>query len=283
MPLLGAHISISGGIYKAPQRGRELGCDAIQIFTRSQRQWTSKPLTDEDIEKFKENIRKFKIRVAIVHASYLVNLGSPNEETFKKSLNAIIDDAKRAEVLGIGYLVFHPGSHMGSGEDFAIKRIAEGLNKAIEETDGYKVMFLLETTAGQGTNVGYRFEHIARIIDLVDDKSRVGTCLDTAHIFAAGYDISNREKYEKTIELFDEIIGLKTLKVFHLNDSKKELGSRVDRHEHIGKGLIGLDGFRFILNDKRFRDHPMILETPGAEKYYKENLAVLRSLIKSKA
>ncbi len=280
MVLLGAHISISGGIYKAPQRGRELGCDAIQIFTRSQRQWNAKPLSEEDIKRFKENVVKYKIRAVIVHASYLVNLGSPNDDTFKKSLNAIIDDARRAEALGIRYLVFHPGAHMNAGEDFAIKRIAEGLNKAIEETEGFKVMFLLETTAGQGTNVGYRFEHIAQIIDLVDDKSRVGACLDTAHIFAAGYDITSREKYEQTIDLFDEIIGLKRLKVFHLNDSKKELGSRIDRHEHIGKGLIGLDGFRFILNDKRFRNHPMILETPGAEKYYKENLSVLRSLIK---
>ena len=280
MVLLGAHISISGGIYKAPQRGRELGCDAIQIFTRSQRQWNAKPLSEEDIKRFKENVVKYKIRAVIVHASYLVNLGSPNDDTFKKSLNAIIDDARRAEALGIRYLVFHPGAHMNAGEDFAIKRIAEGLNKAIEETEGFKVMFLLETTAGQGTNVGYRFEHIAQIIDLVDDKSRIGACLDTAHIFAAGYDITSEEKYEQTIDLFDEIIGLKRLKVFHLNDSKKELGSRIDRHEHIGKGLIGLDGFRFILNDKRFRNHPMILETPGAEKYYKENLSVLRSLIK---
>ncbi|MCD6515105.1 MAG: deoxyribonuclease IV [Candidatus Odinarchaeota archaeon] len=279
MGILGAHISIAGGISKAPIRGREIGCDAIQIFTKSQRQWKAKPLTEEEIEAFKKNMKDNNIKIAVAHDSYLINLGSPDEERYKKSLESFIDEVIRAGLLGIPYLVFHPGAHMNAGEEFALKRIAESLNEVIAKTEEYPVVLLLETTAGQGSNVGYKFEHIAEIIDMVDEKKRVGACFDTAHIFAAGYDIRTREAYEETIDLFDEIIGLDKLKVIHLNDSKKELGSRVDRHEHIGKGLIGIDAFKFIVNDKRFEKHPMILETPGAEKYYKENLEVLRSLI----
>ena len=279
MGILGAHVSISGGVDKAPKRGREIGCDSIQIFTKNQRQWKARPLSEDEIENFKENLFTYNIRVVVAHDSYLINLGSPDETRYKKSFDAFLDEAVRAEVLGIPYLVFHPGAHRDYGEEYALKKIAESLNEIIARTENYKLVFLVETTAGQGTNVGYRFEHIAEIIDLVDEKKRVGACFDTAHVFAAGYDIRTREAYEETFDQFNEIVGLDKLKVLHLNDSKKELGSRVDRHEHIGKGLIGLDAFRFIVNDKRFENLPMILETPGGEREYKENLRVLRSLI----
>ena len=279
MGILGAHVSISGGVDKAPKRGREIGCDSIQIFTKNQRQWKARPLSEDEIESFKENLNVYNIRVVVAHDSYLINLGSPDETQYKKSFDAFLDEAARAEALGIPYLVFHPGAHRNYGEEYALKKIAESLNEIIARTENYRLMFVVETTAGQGTNVGYRFEHIAEIIDLVDDKKRVGACFDTAHVFAAGYDIRTREAYEETFDQFDEIVGLDKLKVLHLNDSKKELGSRVDRHEHIGKGLIGLDAFRFIVNDKRFENLPMILETPGGEREYKENLRVLRSLI----
>ena len=279
MGILGAHVSISGGIDKAPERGREIGCDSIQIFTRNQRQWRARPLSDDEIKDFKKNLVVYNIKVTVVHDSYLINLGSPDEVQYKKSFDTFLDEAIRAEVLGIPYLVFHPGAHRGFGEKYALKKIAESLNEIIAKTENSKLTFLIETTAGQGTNVGYRFEHIAEIIDLVDEKRRVGACFDTAHVFAAGYDIRTREAYEETLDQFNGIVGLDKLKVFHLNDSKKELGSRVDRHEHVGKGLIGLDAFRFLVNDKRFENLPMILETPGGGKEYKENLEVLRSLI----
>ena len=279
MGVLGAHVSISGGVDKAPKRGQEIGCDSIQIFTKNQRQWKARPLSEDEIKSFKENLVTYNIRMVVAHDSYLINLGSPDETQYKKSFDAFLDEAARAEALGIPYLVFHPGAHRDYGEKYALKKIAESLNEIIARTENYRLVFLVETTAGQGTNVGYRFEHIAEIIDLVDDKKRVGACFDTAHVFAAGYDIRTREAYEETFDQFDEIVGLDKLKVLHLNDSKKELGSRVDRHEHIGKGLIGIDAFRFIVNDKRFENLPMILETPGGEKGYEENLRVLRSLI----
>ena len=279
MGVLGAHVSISGGVDKAPKRGREIGCDSIQIFTKNQRQWKARPLSEDEIKSFKESLNVYSIRVVVAHDSYLINLGSPDETQYKKSFDAFLDEAARAEALGIPYLVFHPGAHRDYGEEYALKKIAESLNEVTARTENYKLVFLVETTAGQGTNVGYRFEHIAEIIDLVDEKKRVGACFDTAHVFAAGYDIRMREAYEETFGQFDEIVGLEKLKVLHLNDSKKELGSRVDRHEHIGKGLIGIDAFRFIVNDRRFENLPMILETPGGEREYKENLRVLRSLI----
>lgn len=279
MPLLGAHVSISKGVYNAPKRGRDLGCEAIQIFSKNQMQWQAKPFTEDDINKFRENVEKYEIKDVVIHTSYLINIGSPEKEKLKKSQDALIDEFHRADQLGIPYIVLHPGSHMGKGEELGLGIIAESINYILDVTKDSNVMLLLETTAGQGSNLGYRFEHLAYLIDKTEQKERIGVCFDTCHVFAAGYDIRTKDAYEETMKKFDDTIGISNLKVFHLNDSKNDLGTRKDRHEHIGKGYIGIDGFRFLVNDERFNDRPMILETPGGEKYYKENLEVLRSLI----
>jgi len=281
MGLLGAHVSISGGVYKAPERGEKLGCESIQIFSKNQMQWKAKPLTPGDSQKFKEELRKTHIKEVVIHDSYLINLGSPDEEKLKKSRDAFLDEMVRAEILGVKYLVFHPGSHMGKGEEIGLKLIAESLNILIDKAkEASNVLLLLETTAGQGSNLGYKFEHLKFIMDQVEKKERLGVCFDTAHAFEAGYDISTEEGYERTFKEFDNIIGLEKLKVFHLNDSKTPLGSHIDRHEHIGEGMIGLKAFELLVNDERFKNHPMILETPGGEKYYEYNLKVLRGLVR---
>ena len=281
MGFLGAHVSISGGVYKAPERGEKLGCESIQIFSKNQMQWKAKPITPEDSQKFKEELKKTHIKEVVIHDSYLINLGSPNEEKLKMSRDAFLDEMIRAEILGVKYLVFHPGSHMGKGEELGLKLIAESLNILIDKAkEAPNVLLLLETTAGQGSNLGYKFEHLKFIMDQVEKKERLGVCFDTAHAFEAGYDISTEEGYERTFNEFDNVIGLEKLKVFHLNDSRTPLGSHVDRHEHIGKGMIGLTAFELLVNDERFKNHPMILETPGGEKYYEYNLKVLRGLVR---
>jgi deoxyribonuclease-4 len=218
----------------------------------------------------------------VSHDSYLINLASQSDELLEKSRKAFVDELQRCETLGIPYLNFHPGGHGGAGEEEGIKIIAESLNMAHEETKGFKVKSMIEATAGQGTAIGYKFEHLRQIIDLVEDKSRMCVCIDTAHIFAAGYELRDKKKYDETIKEFDAIVGLDLLKCFHMNDSKKDLGSRVDRHEHIGKGFIGLEGFTNIMNDKRLFGVPKILETPKGKEQLEdlENLKVLRSLIK---
>jgi deoxyribonuclease-4 len=278
MGLLGAHISIAGGVENAPDRGHELKCDTIQIFTKNQRQWIAKELSEESIKTFKEKIKLYNLQKPVVHDSYLINLASANKETYEKSREAFIDEAYRAYQLEIPYLVFHPGSNPDIEE--GIKRISDALNTTISKVKD--VILLVEITAGQGNAIGRRFEEIAEIIEQVEDKSRIGVCFDTAHAFESGYDIRDEESYHKTFETFDQIIGLHYLKCFHLNDSKTPLGSNVDRHEHIGKGEIGLKAFELLVNDPRFQEHPMILETPGAEEFYEENLKVLRKLIKSR-
>ena len=281
MGLLGAHVSISGGVYKAPERGEKLGCESIQIFSKNQMQWKAKPLTPEDSQKFKEELRKARIKEVVIHDSYLINLGSPDGEKLQMSRDAFLDEMIRTEILGVKYLVFHPGSHMGKGEEIGLKLIAESLNILIDKAkEASNVMLLLETTAGQGSNLGYKFEHLKFIMDQVEKKERLGVCFDTAHAFEAGYDISTEEGYERTFKEFDNIIGLEKLKVFHLNDSKTPLGSHIDRHENIGEGMVGLKAFELLVNDERFKNHPMILETPGGEKYYEYNLKVLRGLVK---
>jgi len=281
MGLLGAHVSISGGVYKAPERGKKLGCESIQIFSKNQMQWKAKPLTPEDSQKFKEELRKTRIKEVVIHDSYLINLGSPDGEKLQMSRDAFLDEMIRAEILGVKYLVFHPGSHMGKGEEIGLKLIAESLNILIDKAkEASNVMLLLETTAGQGSNLGYKFEHLKFIMDQVEKKERLGVCFDTAHAFEAGYDISTEEGYERTFKEFDNIIGLEKLKVFHLNDSKTPLGSHIDRHENIGEGMVGLKAFELLVNDERFKNHPMILETPGGEKYYEYNLKVLRGLVR---
>lgn len=275
-------MSIEGGVENAPLRGKKAGCQVIQIFTKNNNRWNSRQLTDKDIENFKKNSSDTGVIPSASHTAYLINLASPNTEIYKKSLDAFFDEMVRAERLGLPYLIFHPGAHLGSGEDAGLKKIADSINVLLEKADGFKLMLLLETTAGQGSHLGYKFEHLSEIIETVDEKEKIGVCLDTCHIFAAGYDISNEYGYKKTFEDFNKIIGIDRLKAFHINDSKKGLGSRVDRHEHIGKGKLGLTAFRLLLNDTRFKNVPMILETPKGKTMMedKKNLSVLRGLIR---
>ncbi len=237
--LLGAHTSTSGGVSKSVDLAEKFCFTAMQIFTKNNNRWIQKPLEEKEIEAFKTKLKNSKIKFVVSHDSYLINLCGKDKEILKKSRIALIDELERCELLGIPHLNFHPGSHLGSGEDDGIKLIAESINIVHDKTKGYKVSSMLETTAGQGTAIGYRFEQLQKIIDLVEQKERITVCIDTAHVFAAGYDIKDPMNFKKVIKEFDAIIGLERLKCFHLNDSKKPLGSRVDRHEHIGKGFIG--------------------------------------------
>ncbi|MDO8643469.1 MAG: deoxyribonuclease IV [bacterium] len=280
--LLGAHMSISGGVEKAPERGASVGCEIIQIFTKSSNQWAAKPLTEENVRDFKANMKQHKIQSAFAHDSYLINLGSPDKELHKKSLDAFTQELERAEQLGLYALVFHPGSHVGSGVEGAIIRIAESVNEAHVRRKGFKVLTCFENAAGQGSNVGHRFEQIAQMLELVKEQARVGVCLDTQHAFAAGYDLRTEEGTKKVLKEFDRLIGLKRLKCFHLNDSKVDFGSRKDRHEELDKGKLGLEVFKVLLNDPRFKNIPASLETPKSEDCHedREALKKLRSLIK---
>ena len=282
-PLLGAHMSIAGGVGNALLDGKKVDCDAIQIFTKSSRQWASKPYTKEEIEQFRTNQKETGITTVIAHDSYLLNLGSPDDGLRKRSVAAFIDELERCETLGVTNLIAHPGAHVGAGEAAGIKTIAKSLDEVHTACPGYKARVTLEITAGQGSNLGYRFEQIGNIMDATKECDRLRVCFDTEHAFAAGYDIRSKDGYERTFTEFDEIIGIGRLAAFHLNDSKKEFHSRVDRHEHIGKGFIGVEAFRFLMNDKRFWGLPMCLETPkGPElKEDRENLTLLRSLIKT--
>ncbi len=281
--LLGAHTSISGGVAESIPRAEKFNFTAMQIFTKNNNRWASKPLDEETVSLFKERLKKSNIKFVVTHDSYLINLCAKDNDILKKSRAGFIDELKRCELLGIPHLNFHPGAHGGKGEEDGIKLIAESLNIAHEKTAGFKVKSMIELTAGQGTTLGYTFEQIRKIIDLVDDKKRMTVCIDTAHAFAAGYDIKNKKHYEKVIQDFDDIIGLKRLQCFHMNDSKKELGSRVDRHEHIGKGFIGKQGFGNIMNDERLEHIPKILETPKGKDGIEDlkNINQLKRLIKN--
>ncbi|TVQ82310.1 MAG: deoxyribonuclease IV [Bacteroidetes bacterium] len=268
---IGAHVSASGGVENAPVNAAAIGATAFALFTKNQKQWFAKPLTDENIENFKANCEKhgYTPEQILPHDSYLINLGHPEEEGLKKSRRAFLDEMQRCEQLGITMLNFHPGSHLKKiSEDDCLQRIAESVNMALQKTKG--VTAVIENTAGQGSNMGYRFEHLARIIELTDDKSRVGVCIDTCHSWAAGYDFGSEEGYEKLWKEFDDIVGLNYLKGMHLNDAKKELGSRIDRHAPLGKGFIGEEGFIRLMKDPRLDSIPMILETPEPEIWDKE-------------
>lgn len=280
-PLLGAHMSIAGGVDKSLLEGKRVNCNVIQIFTKSSRQWAAHPYGKEEIQSFKQNQKETGIATVVAHDSYLLNLGSPDRVLRKKSIGAFIDELERCETLGIPYLIAHPGAHVGAGEAAGIKAIAGSLDEIHKACRGFKVRVALEITAGQGSNLGYRFEQIANMIDETKESDRLRVCFDTEHAFAAGYDIRTKEGYERTFGEFDEIVGLKLIAAFHLNDSKKEFHSRVDRHEHIGKGHIGIEGFRHLMNDRRFWEIPMCLETPKGPdlKEDVENLNLLRSLI----
>jgi len=280
MKYIGAHVSASGGVENAPVRANEIGAKAFALFTKNQKQWFSKPLTEDNINKFKENCEKFgyKPEHILPHDSYLINLGNPVPENLKKSRNAFLDEMQRCEQLGLDRLNFHPGSHLKQiSEEECLDKIAESINITLDKTNG--VTAVIENTAGQGTNLGYKFEHLAHIIEKVEDKSRVGVCLDTCHSYTAGYDIKSEEGYKKTFEDFDSIVGFKYLKGMHINDSKKDLATRVDRHDSIGVGFLGEDFFRRIMTDPRFDNMPLILETPE-DSLWEEEIKRLYSFTK---
>ena len=277
MKYVGAHVSSSGGVWNAPINAHKIGAKGFAMFTKNQKRWEAKPLDDKTINKFKLKMDEFGYTKDMVlpHDSYLINLGHPEIEKEQKSLNAFIDELKRVEQLGLKYLNFHPGSHLKKiSEEECLEKIAKNLNIALKETDS--AIAVIETTAGQGSNLGYKFEHLATLIDLVEDKDRIGVCIDTAHIFAAGYDIRTKETYQKTMDEFDKIIGFKYLKGMHLNDSKAKFASRVDRHHSLGEGEIGLDAFRFIMNDSRIDNIPLILETINPD-IWEEEIKLLYS------
>ncbi len=276
---LGAHMSIAGGLDQAIIRGEMAGCEAIQIFTKPSIQWKAKPLKKIDIETFINRLGKSPVSIVFVHDSYLINLGSPKGPVRKKSIRALLEEMERVEILGLPYLVAHPGAHLGAGEAEGLRRIAESLNEIHLKTKGYGMKILLETTAGQGTTLGYRFEHLQTIMDQVDLADRLDVCFDTCHVFAAGYDIRTQRGFRKVMKDFDNIVGIERIKAFHINDCKREIGCRVDRHEHIGKGFIGKEGFKALMRDQRFKNIPMVLETPKGKDMIEdlENLRLLRS------
>ncbi|GAB4326850.1 MAG: deoxyribonuclease IV [Calditrichia bacterium] len=275
--LLGAHTSIAGGLWKAIERGAEIGCEAVQVFSKNQMQWKASPLKPEEIRKFKVAQKEKGVRAAMVHAGYLINLASPEPEKWEQSFRAFLVEIERCRDLEIPFLVIHPGAHMGAGEDAGMRRIVEAIDRALSELEWGEVILLLETTAGQGSGLGHRFEQLAQIREAVSQPNRVGVCLDTCHTFAAGYDIRTEEGLDETLQIFDRLIGLNHLKAFHLNDSKKPLGSRVDRHERIGQGEIGEAGFRALLKQPTLKNVPMILEIPGGDAAYATDLKLLKS------
>ncbi len=275
MKYIGAHVSASGGVEMAPVNALEIGADAFALFTKNQRQWVAKPLSDESIALFKENCDKenFDVRYILPHDSYLINLGHPDAEGLEKSRAAFLDEMQRCELLGLKMLNFHPGSHLNKlSVEECLDKIAESVNMTLNKTTGVAVV--IENTAGQGSNVGNEFWHLRYIIDKVEDKSRVGVCLDTCHTYTAGYDIVNA--YDQVFAEFDEVVGRDYLRAIHLNDSKKPLGSRVDRHDSIGKGLIGIDFFKRFMQDTRFDDMPIVLETPD-DTIWADEIKMLRS------
>lgn len=304
MPLLGAHMSIAGGIHKAVDAAAALGMKSVQVFTHSPSRWAVPPVavskkararnkstspprrafSDEDVRLFQASLHEASIRTPLAHDSYLINLASPDAELWMRSIDAFVHELLRCETLGIPYLVTHPGAHMGTGEPAGLQRVADALDEVHRQTTGLRAVTLLETTAGQGTCLGHRFEHLAAILNAVHEPDRVAVCLDTCHLFAAGYAMSTLPQYRSTMRQLNRTVGIARVKAVHLNDSKGEFGSRVDRHDHIGRGRMGLEPFRHLLNDRRFRQTPMCLETPkGTERGVNldlSNLNTLRGLLK---
>ena len=280
---IGCHISIAGGIDNSVKRAEKLGCSTMQIFSKNASTWREKILKKEEVKSFRENLKNSDINPIFIHTSYLINLASPSDELYFKSINAFIEEMKRADLLlPDPYLIIHPGAHTGAGEEYGIQRIIRALNIILEEsTDlNLKTMILLEDTAGSGTNLGYSFRQLRRMFEGVKDRKRIGICFDTCHAFAAGYDLSHHEGIERTLEEIEEYLGLERLKVIHLNDSKFPLGSRKDRHMHIGKGYIGLEAFKVLVNHKHLKNLPFILETPKYdEKDDLKNINLVKSLV----
>jgi len=277
---LGAHVPITGGVFNAPGHGQAIGAEAIQIFTRNQMQWACRPLGPEEAARFREAVATSGVRRVLTHGSYLMNLAGPNPDFLRRSRDCLVTEIERCDLLAIPYVVLHPGAHMGQGEDEGLSAIARSLDAVLERTEGREVMPLLEVTAGQGSCLGYRFEHLAAIFDRLREPERVGVCLDTCHLHAAGYDLVSPEGYERTLRDFARIVGLRKLKAIHLNDSKRERGSRVDRHARAGEGVMGLETFARIVNDRRFRGLPLVVETPGPLAEWKKEIARLRALVR---
>jgi deoxyribonuclease-4 len=277
-------MSISGGHHNALLTAHKLACDTVQLFTKNSNQWNCRAISAAEILTFRRTLRQTRLRCPMAHDSYLINLASPACTLYRRSIDALIEELRRAEWLGLRYLVVHPGSHMDDTEDAGLARVAAALDRVHARCCDFRVQILLETTAGQGTNLGHRFEHLAHILSLVKEPRRLGVCLDTCHVFAAGYALWPPPEYEATLRAFDRIIGLGRLRAFHLNDSRKPLGSRVDRHAHIGQGCLGLEPFRLLVNDARFRNRPMVLETPKEETDERDmdsvNLELLRGLVR---
>jgi len=280
---LGAHESIAGGLYKAFTRAASVGCEAVQIFVKPNRSWAVPALGDEDVALFRAEAKATAIQPVVAHTSYLLNLASPKDDLWHKSIKTLIIEVERCDRLGVPWLVLHPGAHVGSGEEAGLGRMARGLGEVHRATRSSQTRVLLETMAGQGTKLGYCFEHLAWLLEETPEGERLGICLDTCHVYAAGYELRTPEGYAATMESFDRVIGLERLKALHLNDSRGELGSRKDRHEHIGEGQIGLEGFQNVLNDPRLRDLPGLLETPKSDDLHEdeENLAILRRLMEA--
>jgi len=283
--LLGAHESISGGWHKAFGFAAEDGCESLQVFTKNQNQWREPMPNDADVAKWKKAWEASKVKGVVSHDSYLINPGSPDDVLFEKSWQALVTEVERCNLLGIPFVVIHPGSHMGRGEDAGIARVARGLSEVHARTPASGCRVALETTAGQGTNLGHRFEHLAELIRKTKGGDRLAVCYDTCHTYAAGYDITSQAAYDKTWKEFDRVVGLDRLVAFHVNDSRKGLGSRVDRHERMGEGMMGLEPFRLLVNDRRFADTIAVLETPPVDKDdrgYIKGLKILRSLVGKK-
>ena len=277
--ILGAHVSAAGGLHNAIHNGEELACEAIQIFLKNPNRWVGKEPTEADIDQFRESWRVSSIREVLVHDIHLTNLASPKTDVLANSRKQFRSQMQLADLCGIPYIVTHMGAHLGSGEAGGLQVLGSSLDLLFEQTAGGEVIILLETTAGQGTNLGHRFEHLHQIIDESKYPERLGVCLDTCHVFAAGYDLRTEDDYHQMLDQFDQIVGLDRLLAFHLNDAKSGYNSRVDRHEHIGEGNIGMTPFQLIVNDSRFENVPMVIETPKMEEMHASNLAVLRGLV----
>ncbi|MBN1390656.1 MAG: deoxyribonuclease IV [Candidatus Thermoplasmatota archaeon] len=282
MPILGAHVSAAGGVQFSIARALDIGCGSFQIFTRNQRRWESPQLKEEEVSSFRELLSASGLDPVLAHGSYLINLGAPDPGVFERSVSALMDELVRCSLLGIPYLVIHPGSHLGSGTRAGSRRIVEGLDMCLARLEatgsGKRPMVLLETTAGQGTSIGSTFEELGHIREGSVHPEMIGICMDTCHLFAAGYDISTSSGHEEMMDRFDDTIGLDRSMAVHLNDSMKGVGSRVDRHANIGEGKIGPEGFALFMRDPRLKDTPMILETPGGDEAYRKELSLLRSL-----
>lgn len=284
MPILGAHLSIAGGYYKAAEAAGRLGMECVQIFTKNNNQWRAKPLTDDDVQRFQAAVAEAGLCRPCAHASYLINLASPDDDLWRRSIEAFVVELQRAAALGLAGVVVHPGSFVESSEEAGLKRVVTALDEIAQGTADCPAEIWLETTAGQGTNLGWRFEQLQYLIEHAADPGRLGVCVDTCHIFAAGYPLGTPDEYEETIRQLAATVGLDRVRAWHLNDSKKPLGSRVDRHEHIGEGCLGLEPFRHLLADPRFAELPMYMETPKGERDGQDldaiNLATLRGLMK---